>query len=90
MDLDITLTYQGKVVIVPVDPTEGAEETEYKVDHSLAISSNPARVGIIDTNKVYGMQYEQHVGHTPNLNVSMIMRRVIEERMFRPPLIKYI
>jgi hypothetical protein len=90
MDNNITLVYQGKPIDIAITPTEGVDESEYKINHSLVVSSDPARVGVIDTNKVYAMQYTQRIGHTPDLSKTMIVRSVVEERTFRPSLIKYI
>lgn len=89
MDTSITLTYQGKPIDIYVYGTEGDDETEYKVNHSLVISQDPARIGIMDTFHVYGMQYSQDVGHSPNLSETMIARSVVVDRIFRSSLIKY-
>lgn len=89
-DISITSVYQGQPFTLVRENTESLEELHFRLMHSLVANSNPVQTGIMDTYSVYGMQFAQHGGYSPNINKTMIIRRVIEEDIFRQALLGYI
>lgn len=87
---NVDILYSGRVISLTQGITESDEELHYRLMHSLVINNNPESVGMIDTFSVYGMQYKQEKGYNPDLSKTMIMRRVVQEAVFRPAIIKYI
>lgn len=84
--MNVYTLYQGRVISLRPSIAESDDEMYYRLMHSLVTSSSPEITGMKDTYHIYGIQYEQRGGHSP----TMILRRVIEESLFRQPLIKYI
>lgn len=86
----LNVVYQGRPISVIPGIAENNDELYYRLMHSLVSGDNPVGVGISDTNRIHGMQPSQNRGYLPNLANTMIMRKVIQETIFRPAIIKNI
>jgi len=86
----LDVVYQGRVISLLPGVAESDDELYYRMMHSLVISPDPVRVGAIDTLSTYGMQFSQVRGYQPHLSNTMIMRKVVQESIFRQAIIRYI
>lgn len=84
------IVYQGRPLVFSQGVAESSDEFLYRMMHSLTVSNDPQRVGRIDTFSAQGMQFSQDRGYSPNIQETMIIRKVIQESIFRQALLRYI
>lgn len=90
LNREMNVLFSGRRISLSSGVAESDEEVYYRMMHSLVEGSNPESVGMIDTFKVNGMQFQQERGYSPDISKTMIVRMVVQEATFRPALIRYI
>jgi len=82
--------YQGRVLSVLREIGESDDQYQYRLHHSLNVEEYPISTGYKDTYHLYGMQYQQYIGYSPNLSITEITRNVLKDEVFRGMLYKYL